>query len=142
MATDISHDSALTIGSHALSSRLIVGTGKYASYELMQQSLARSGTDCITVAVRRERSAVAGAAAFAELLWGTVPGVVAQGDVIRVECRECFVDLGHDAALAAAQVDVAPAFLRGGIVHVALAAALRAFGEESDAVRYLPCFVE
>ena len=39
----------------SLDSRLIVGTGKYASYELMAQSLAASGTDCITVAVRRER---------------------------------------------------------------------------------------
>ena len=54
MATDIATDS-LNIGSHSLQSRLIVGTGKYASYELMQESLERSGTDCITVAVRRER---------------------------------------------------------------------------------------
>ena len=48
-------DAPLRIGSHTLSSRLIVGTGKYASHELMAQSLALSGTDCITVAVRRER---------------------------------------------------------------------------------------
>jgi thiazole synthase len=46
---------SLTLGTHTLTSRLIVGTGKYASYELMAESLARSGTDCITVAVRRER---------------------------------------------------------------------------------------
>lgn len=45
----------LVLGSHTLTSRLIVGTGKYASYETMQQALDRSGTDCITVAVRRER---------------------------------------------------------------------------------------
>ncbi len=45
----------LQIGSHTLSSRLIVGTGKYASYERMQECLATSGTECITVAVRRER---------------------------------------------------------------------------------------
>ncbi len=45
----------LQIGAHALASRLIVGTGKYASYELMGEALALSGTDCITVAVRRER---------------------------------------------------------------------------------------
>jgi thiazole synthase len=45
----------LRIGSHALASRLIVGTGKYASYALMSEALALSGTDCITVAVRRER---------------------------------------------------------------------------------------
>ena len=34
---------------------LIVGTGKYSSYELMGLALDISGTECITVAVRRER---------------------------------------------------------------------------------------
>jgi thiazole synthase len=43
------------LGTHTLHSRLIVGTGKYTSYELMQEALALSGTQCITVAVRRER---------------------------------------------------------------------------------------
>ena len=45
----------LRIGSHTFSSRLIVGTGKYSSYEGMRQALDISGTECITVAVRRER---------------------------------------------------------------------------------------
>jgi thiazole synthase len=45
----------LRIGSHTFQSRLIVGTGKYSSYEAMGQSLDVSGTECITVAVRRER---------------------------------------------------------------------------------------
>jgi thiazole synthase len=45
----------LKIGPYTLSSRLIVGTGKYSSLELMQQCHAISGTDCVTVAVRRER---------------------------------------------------------------------------------------
>lgn len=45
----------LQVGTHTLASRLIVGTGKYSSYELMGQALDLSGTDCITVAVRRER---------------------------------------------------------------------------------------
>jgi thiazole synthase len=45
----------LKIGAHELASRLIVGTGKYAGYDLMAESLTLSGTDCITVAVRRER---------------------------------------------------------------------------------------
>ena len=45
----------LRIGSHTFQSRLIVGTGKYSSYELMGQALDISGTECITVAVRRER---------------------------------------------------------------------------------------
>src|SRR5258707_7903367 len=35
--------------------RLFVGTGKYASYELMQQTLEASGCQVVTVAVRRER---------------------------------------------------------------------------------------
>ena len=47
--------SPLTIGSHRFSSRLIVGTGKYANYQLMREALEVSGTQCITVAVRRER---------------------------------------------------------------------------------------
>jgi thiazole synthase len=35
--------------------RLFVGTGKYASYELMQRALESSGCHVVTVAVRRER---------------------------------------------------------------------------------------
>lgn len=46
---------SLRIGSHTLASRLIVGTGKYSSYDLMSRALDTSGTECITVAVRRER---------------------------------------------------------------------------------------
>jgi thiazole synthase len=45
----------LQLGTHRFTSRLIVGTGKYADYEIMGEALARSGTECITVAVRRER---------------------------------------------------------------------------------------
>ncbi len=45
----------LRIGAHTLQSRLIVGTGKYPDYEVMRQALELSGTDCITVAIRRER---------------------------------------------------------------------------------------
>jgi thiazole synthase len=45
----------LQLGTHRFTSRLIVGTGKYADYEVMGEALARSGTECITVAVRRER---------------------------------------------------------------------------------------
>lgn len=48
-------DGHLRIGGHVLASRLIVGTGKYASYELMREAVALSGADCVTVAVRRER---------------------------------------------------------------------------------------
>lgn len=43
------------VGSHELSSRLIVGTGKYTTFEEMRDCLALSGADVVTVAVRRER---------------------------------------------------------------------------------------
>lgn len=54
-AIPIETQDTLQIGSHTLHSRLIVGTGKYDTLERMRQSLDLSGTDCITVAVRRER---------------------------------------------------------------------------------------
>ncbi|MEI6637895.1 MAG: thiazole synthase, partial [Planctomycetota bacterium] len=50
-----SADLPLVVGGHVLASRLIVGTGKYATYEEMARCLEASGTDCVTVAVRRER---------------------------------------------------------------------------------------
>jgi thiazole synthase len=51
----LSDDKPLILGSHRLTSRLIVGTGKYATYELMRDCLEASGSEVITVAVRRER---------------------------------------------------------------------------------------
>lgn len=48
-------DEGIRIGSHRLRSRLIVGTGKYQTFEIMGEALALSGADCVTVAVRRER---------------------------------------------------------------------------------------
>ena len=45
----------LVVGSHALQSRLILGTGRYDTHEMMRDSLAASEARCITVAVRRER---------------------------------------------------------------------------------------
>src|SRR2546421_4605023 len=43
------------IGKFELTNRLFVGTGKYSSYEIMQQALDASGCQVVTVAVRRER---------------------------------------------------------------------------------------
>ncbi|MDG1872641.1 MAG: thiazole synthase [Mariniblastus sp.] len=45
----------LTIGDHVLGSRLILGTGKYDSFEVMQASHKSAETQCVTIAVRRER---------------------------------------------------------------------------------------
>src|SRR3990167_6959205 len=46
-------DKTLKIGSFTLNSRLIVGTGKYASNEIMKEALEASGAEMVTVAVRR-----------------------------------------------------------------------------------------
>ena len=48
-------DKPLVLGTHTLQSRLIVGTGKYSTFDTMQQCLEISGSEVITVAVRRER---------------------------------------------------------------------------------------
>ena len=49
------NEGSLTLGDHTFRSRLIVGTGKYADYELMRDCLEASGAEVVTVAVRRER---------------------------------------------------------------------------------------
>ncbi|MGC1380279.1 MAG: thiazole synthase [Candidatus Baltobacteraceae bacterium] len=46
-------DDTLRLGAHVLRSRLIVGTGKYPSMEVMQAAHAASGAEMVTVAVRR-----------------------------------------------------------------------------------------
>jgi len=46
-------DGKLKVGRYEFSSRLIVGTGKYATMDLMVKALEASGTECVTVAVRR-----------------------------------------------------------------------------------------
>jgi thiazole synthase len=47
------NDDVLKIGKHEFTSRLIVGTGKYPSLEVMQQAHEASGTQFVTVAIRR-----------------------------------------------------------------------------------------
>jgi thiazole synthase len=46
-------DEPLVLGSHRFDSRLFVGTGKYADLDAMDASLRESGTECVTVALRR-----------------------------------------------------------------------------------------
>jgi thiazole synthase len=48
-------DTPLTVAGRTFASRLIVGTGKYADYPTMQAASDASGSQVITVAVRRER---------------------------------------------------------------------------------------
>ena len=46
-------DEPLVIGSHTFQSRLFVGTGKYRDNEETVKALEVSGTECVTVALRR-----------------------------------------------------------------------------------------
>jgi thiazole synthase len=47
------YDTNLTLGSKEFTSRLIVGTGKYSSHEVMRQAIEESGAEMVTVAIRR-----------------------------------------------------------------------------------------
>ncbi len=46
-------DTPLVLGGKEFQSRLIVGTGKYPSFEIMKEAIAASGAQLVTVAVRR-----------------------------------------------------------------------------------------
>jgi thiazole synthase len=46
-------DTPFEVGGHTLRSRLIVGTGKYETNEVMVDAIRASGADMVTVAVRR-----------------------------------------------------------------------------------------
>jgi thiazole synthase len=59
-APDSPERDALVIGGRHFRSRLMTGTGKYPSLEAMQASLADSGCEIVTVAVRRVQTQAAG----------------------------------------------------------------------------------
>ncbi len=54
-SSGVGRDRALVVGGRTLTSRLIVGTGKYPDYETMGRALEASASQVVTVAVRRER---------------------------------------------------------------------------------------
>lgn len=58
----------LTIAGRTFSSRLMTGTGKYRTLEEMCQSIAASGSEIVTVAVRRVQMQAAGHAGLAEAI--------------------------------------------------------------------------
>ncbi|MBH8571913.1 FAD-dependent oxidoreductase [Nostocaceae cyanobacterium CENA369] len=64
----VSPDSALIIAGKTFQSRLMTGTGKYRSIEEMQQSIAASGCEIVTVAVRRVQTKAPGHEGLAEAL--------------------------------------------------------------------------
>ena len=52
-AEEAEEDDAFVIAGRTFKSRLIVGTGKYSSNQVMEEAHRRSGADMVTVAVRR-----------------------------------------------------------------------------------------
>ena len=52
-AVDLLRDTPLSIGGHTFQSRLMVGTGKYPSNDVMVRAIEASGAEIVTVAVRR-----------------------------------------------------------------------------------------
>jgi thiazole synthase len=100
-------DGSLVVGGVTLASRLVVGTGKYATYAEMARCLELSGADCVTVAVRRERLVNAAGenildhldAARYTLLPNTA-GCYTADDAVRVARlgRELLRDLGNPGA--------------------------------------------
>lgn len=97
-------DAVLRVGGVTLHSRLVVGTGKYASYAEMARCLAASGTDCVTVAVRRERLVNAAGENILDHLDATrytilpnTAGCFTAADAVRVARlgRELLRDLGN-----------------------------------------------
>ncbi len=100
-------DRPLVVGGITLTSRLIVGTGKYATYAEMARCLDVSGTDCVTVAVRRERLVNAAGENILDhldqgkyTLLPNTAGCYSANDAVRVAKlgRELLRDMGSPAA--------------------------------------------
>jgi thiazole synthase len=66
-------DPPLTIAGRTFRSRLMTGTGKYRNFDEMRQSVAASGCEIVTVAVRRVQTNAPGHEGLAEALdWNTI----------------------------------------------------------------------
>ena len=69
----IEAEEKLTIAGRTFNSRLMTGTGKYPSIEAMQQSVAASGCEIVTVAVRRVQTKAPGHEGLAQALdWSKI----------------------------------------------------------------------
>lgn len=100
-------DGPLRVGGMTLMSRLIVGTGKYATHAEMARCLAAAGADCVTVAVRRERLVNAAGENILDhidlaryTLLPNTAGCYTAADAVRVARlgRELLRDLGNPGA--------------------------------------------
>jgi len=103
---DINQNDSLVIAGRSFTSRLMTGTGKYRNFDEMHQSIAASGCEIVTVAVRRVQSNAPGHEGLAEALdWSKVwmlpntAGCQTAEDAIRV------ARLGRELAKLLGQAD-------------------------------------
>nr|WP_277882490.1 thiazole synthase [Pseudanabaena sp. FACHB-2040] len=69
----LAEDAPLIIAGRPFKSRLMTGTGKYDSFEVMRHSVAASGCEIVTVAVRRVQTNAPGHEGLAEALdWSKI----------------------------------------------------------------------
>jgi thiazole synthase len=72
-AAAIPTDNPLIIAGRAFTSRLMTGSGKYDDFETMRQSIVASGSEIVTVAVRRVQTNAPGHEGLAEALdWSKI----------------------------------------------------------------------
>ncbi|WP_347239380.1 thiazole synthase [Phormidium sp. FACHB-1136] len=72
-AAAIPADNPLVIAGRSFTSRLMTGSGKYDDFETMRQSIAASGCEIVTVAVRRVQTNAPGHEGLAEALdWSKI----------------------------------------------------------------------
>ncbi len=72
-AEPVTPDEPLIIAGRSFRSRLMTGTGKYRNFEDMRRSVAASGCEIVTVAVRRVQTNAPGHEGLAEALdWGKI----------------------------------------------------------------------
>ncbi|MCC7137084.1 MAG: sulfur carrier protein ThiS [Planctomycetes bacterium] len=89
---EVADEDVLRLGDHVFHSRLFVGTGKYATNAQMVAALEASGTECVTVALRRvdfDRKAGPNVLDALGDRWTLLPntaGCYTAGDAVRV-CR-------------------------------------------------------
>jgi thiazole synthase len=73
LPSPISDPKPLVIAGREFRSRLMTGTGKYANFDLMRRSIAASGSEIVTVAVRRVQTNAPGHEGLGEALdWKTL----------------------------------------------------------------------
>ncbi len=73
LVSDVLADSPLNIAGRLFQSRLMTGSGKYRTFDEMRQSIAASGCNIVTVAVRRVQTQAPGHEGLAEALdWSKI----------------------------------------------------------------------